>query len=152
MIQPSAPLTDPASACAPARPALGVRLRRVAVAVGLFGLLGALLYAKAVPCAFAGMFHTPCPGCGSTRAVVALLHGDVHGAIHHNPLGPVTALLLGVLGAQALASVFAHGDLRGAGAGRLGLVVKGAIVVVAALQTLVWIGRFFGLLGGPVPV
>lgn len=37
----------------------------------------------------------PCPSCGTTRAVVALLHGDVMASVGLNPFGiPVTAILL----------------------------------------------------------
>src|SRR5262249_51130087 len=110
------------------------------------------LYAKAIPCAFASVFHRPCPGCGSTRAVVALLHGDLHGVLAYNPFGPVMAVLIGVLGLQAVASILVHGDFRGAGEGRVGFVVKRGIFVVVALELVLWIARFFGALGGPVPV
>lgn len=33
---------------------------------------------------FAGI---PCPSCGSTRSVLALMHGDLAGGIYWNPLG-----------------------------------------------------------------
>src|SRR5258707_535146 len=94
----------------PPAPPLAVRLRRAALAAALLGVLAGLLYAKTIPCAFATVFHRPCPGCGSTRAVVALLHADLHGVLMYNPFGPVMAALIGVLGLQALASVLVHGD------------------------------------------
>ena len=31
--------------------------------------------------------HIPCPSCGSTRSVLALLHGDLAGGLYWNPLG-----------------------------------------------------------------
>jgi hypothetical protein len=31
--------------------------------------------------------HIPCPACGSTRSVLALMHGDIAGGIFWNPLG-----------------------------------------------------------------
>ncbi len=101
---------------------------------------------------FARVVHLPCPGCGSTRAVIALAHGDLHGVFRYNPLGPAVALLLGVLAAQSLSSVFRYGDFRAAGEGRLGSVAKRGLFVVCALEVILWVARFFGVLGGPVPV
>jgi hypothetical protein len=31
--------------------------------------------------------HIPCPACGSTRSVLALMNGDVAGGLYWNPLG-----------------------------------------------------------------
>ena len=31
--------------------------------------------------------HIPCPSCGSTRSVLALMHGDLAGGFYWNPLG-----------------------------------------------------------------
>jgi len=31
--------------------------------------------------------HIPCPSCGSTRSVLALMHGDLIGGLYWNPLG-----------------------------------------------------------------
>jgi len=118
----------------------------------LLAVFGCLLYVKALPCAFASVFHQPCPGCGSTRAVLALLRGDGADVLRYNPLGPAMALLLGVLGVQVLASIFKHGDVRNVGEGRLGSVVKRGILLVAVLEAVLWIARFFGAFGGPVPV
>lgn len=134
------------------RASVAVRLRRVVLTGAMFAALGALLYAKGVPCLFARILHTPCPACGSTRAVVALFAGDLHGVLHYNPLGPVAALLLGALAVQSLGSLFVHGDFRGAGEGRFGRVARRALYLVAAAELVLWIARFFGALGGPVPV
>ena len=136
----------------PPPPPLSVRLRRAALTAAFFAVLGGLLSAKAVPCAFAKMFHLPCPGCGSTRAVLALLHGDVDSMVRFNPIGPAAAVLIGVLVVQAFASVLARGDFRAVGEGRIGLVVKRGLVAVVVLEVLVWIARFLGAFGGPLPV
>lgn len=49
------------------------------------------------PCPFLSLTGWLCPGCGSTRALHALLHGDLVGALAMNPLLvlmlPVLALL-----------------------------------------------------------
>lgn len=36
----------------------------------------------------------PCPGCGGTRSLVHLLHGDLRGSAGAHPLGPAFGLLL----------------------------------------------------------
>ena len=45
-------------------------------------------------CPFLALTGHYCPGCGSLRAVHALLHGDVRLALQRNPLAVVTAVLL----------------------------------------------------------
>lgn len=132
--------------------ALPVRLRRLALATAAIGVVAVLLWAKALPCLFARVLHVPCPGCGSTRAVLALAHGDLDGVLRYNPFGPVVALLILVFGVQALVSVVTYGDFRATGEGRVGKIAKRVLFVVAAFDVLLWVARFFGVLGGPVPV
>lgn len=36
----------------------------------------------------------PCPGCGGTRSLVRLVHGDLRGAAAAHPLGPPLGVLL----------------------------------------------------------
>ncbi|MCO4772384.1 MAG: DUF2752 domain-containing protein [Deltaproteobacteria bacterium] len=85
------------------------------LAAGCFGLLGAAAFFPfgTLPklCAFLLLTDLPCLTCGMTRSWVALVHGDVFGAIAWNPLGTalcLTALAGGVyaaarqLGAPAL--------------------------------------------------
>ena len=37
------------------------------------------------PCPFHSITGLKCPGCGMTRACIALARGDIHGALHYNP-------------------------------------------------------------------
>lgn len=134
------------------RVAIRVRVRRAAIFVGALGAITYLLASAGVPCGFARIFHVPCPGCGSTRAMLALATGDLHGLVRYNPLAPFMTLLIVALALQAFASVLATGTFRRVGDGVVGLLVSRGVMVVAALEVLVWIARFGGFLGGPVPV
>ena len=120
-----------------------------AAAIGAFG---ALLGSGLVRCPFAAATHMPCPGCGSTRAVLALLHLHFGEALRFNPTAPIIAACIGVLIVEGLWMVVRDGharDLAVTGAGRW--AIRG-IVVAVALQFPIWALRFFGLFGGPVPV
>lgn len=72
----------------------------VVVAAGLGALLftvdpaGSRLFP---PCIFHLTTGLQCPGCGLTRAVHLLFHGDLAGALALNSLLPLYALLLGAL-------------------------------------------------------
>ena len=126
-------------------------LRAAGVVLGL-GAVALLLGSVHVPCGFARMFHMPCPGCGSTRAMLALASGDLHALVRYNPFAPFMTALVVLLAVQAVMSVLSTGTLREVGQGRIGTVVSRGMVLVAALEVLVWIARFGGFLGGPVPV
>ncbi len=55
--------------------------------------------ARALPdCAFHALTGVPCPACGSTRAVLALLAGDPRAAFAFNPL-----VMLGIAAALSFA-------------------------------------------------
>jgi hypothetical protein len=47
-----------------------------------------------VTCASQRMFGRPCPMCGLTRGVWAVLHGDIDGATRLNPLAVPAAVFL----------------------------------------------------------
>jgi hypothetical protein len=125
---------------------------RAAAFVGVLAAVAFLLGSAHVPCGFARMVHMPCPGCGSTRAMLALASGDLHGLVRYNPLAPFMTALVVVLAVQAFSSLLATGTFRRVGDGRVGTLVSRGMIVVAALEVLVWVARFGGFLGGPVPV
>ena len=105
-------------------------------------------------CPLAGSFGVPCPGCGLTRATLALLHGDMRRALHLHPL----VLLLAPL-VVGIASAAAWNLLRlpRPSSRRRALFANGRTMttlatVVLVLTIGVWLARFAGFFGGPVPV
>ena len=99
---------------------------------------------------FAGI---PCPGCGLTRATLALLHGDVHTALRFHPLVPV---LTPLFGAALLRATYDY--VRGPGhtarpsAWWTGRTMTWGASILLVLVLGVWLSRFAGWFGGPVPV
>ncbi|HEY4330784.1 MAG TPA: DUF2752 domain-containing protein [Phycisphaerae bacterium] len=86
--------------------------RAVALSIAGFGaaqLLGSS-FGVGLPCAFHKMTGMPCPGCGLTRSVLALLHGNMTDSIGYHPFGPL--LLLGLLTALAAGSLPAGNKMR----------------------------------------
>jgi hypothetical protein len=103
----------------------------------------------------AGVLGIPCPGCGLTRATLALAHGDLRGALHLHPLVlPIAPLFVGALLLAAWSYV------RGSRASskpnpKPWLASRSATVLAFGLlaATLgVWGARFRGYFGGPAPV
>jgi len=105
-------------------------------------------------CPLAGSFGIPCPGCGLTRATLALLHGDVRGALHFHPLVLLlTPLVVSITAATAWNLLRAPGRKpRPQPAFANGRAVTALATVLLALTLAVWLARFAGFFGGPVPV
>jgi hypothetical protein len=135
-----------------ARPPARIRAARSAAFVGAALVVGLLLGAGGIPCGFAHLTHVPCPGCGSTRAMLALATGDLHGLLRYNPFAPLMSVLVAALVGQALSSLVTTGTFGRVGTGAIGQLVSRGVVVVATLEVLLWLARFGGLFGGPVPV
>ncbi|MGA1977127.1 MAG: DUF2752 domain-containing protein [Bacteroidales bacterium] len=47
-------------------------------------------------CLFKSVTGIPCPSCGSTRAIIALFHGDVVKSLSLNPIGLLLAMIMTV--------------------------------------------------------
>lgn len=111
---------------------------------------GLVVLAKLPLCPFAALTHTPCPGCGMTRATLAIASGDVHGAWQLHPfafvVSPIVVLALGTLARSYVRS--GHAALPPA-LSRPFMITLGALFVA---MLGFWVARFFGLHGGPVPV
>lgn len=100
-------------------------------------------------CPFAVVSGLPCPGCGITRSLVAMVQGDLQSAWHLHPLGPIfTAIGLGLVTLRLLRfrwrtklTTYDWADLHA-------FVWWGALVVVMGI----WAARFGGAMGGPAEV
>jgi hypothetical protein len=74
------------------RKEISVRKHQVLKETGIILSLGFLYmlffdrFGIGIPCAFRMMTGWLCPGCGITRALNALLHGDIRSACVYNPL------------------------------------------------------------------
>lgn len=53
----------------------------------LLGLAFIFNYFDIKICPFFNFFNVPCPGCGLTRSIICLLHGDFLKSIQYNVLG-----------------------------------------------------------------
>jgi hypothetical protein len=71
----------------------------------LIALWAAVGGPQLLPCAFRTITGIPCPTCGSTRALLALLEGHVVVAARLNPLTCAAALLVPIYVLYGLATV-----------------------------------------------
>lgn len=129
-----------------ARP-IGRAVRLLLVAA----VITVLIKAKVPLCPVAIVAHQPCPGCGLTRATLAALSGDLHTAFHFHPL---VFLVTPVIAVSFAFNAFAY-VRRGqwfATEKLAGKWVNAGWITLGVLVVLLWIARFFGAFGGPVPV
>lgn len=91
----------------PQEPNLLWRLRAHLAAVAGAGAAAAWIWVRGVDtlglrCPVAALTGLDCPGCGATRALAALLDGDIAGAVDHNVAVPVAAVILAWVWAATL--------------------------------------------------
>jgi hypothetical protein len=120
------------------------RVMRLGAFVGLLGLASAFGIST---CPVALLTGTPCPGCGMTRAALALAHGDIALATAMNPSALLTVPLSAALVAFFSLSYLYDGRMRANARVPRALAV-GTIIVL----NCVWIARAAGAFGGPVSV
>jgi hypothetical protein len=102
-------------------------------------------------CPFANLTGHPCPGCGLTRAALALARLDVATAVRLHPLAPLLVPLVAALALDA-ARRYVLGTATGGlpALGRRGNAWFFGILSAGVLA--VWLARAFGFLGGPAEV
>lgn len=141
------------SSAEPELPRAGAKglVRRLAL-VSALGALGGAVLASGLPlCPTASLFGIPCPSCGLTRASIALLRGDLHGAMHFHPLAPLLLPLIALLVGDGVARYVTASKRRGLWGWSHRATGIAALCLIALLLGT-WLARFSGALGGPVPV
>jgi hypothetical protein len=128
-------------------------LRRGLIVLALCGAFALIVLLRLPFCPMAGILGVPCPGCGLTRATLALLRGDLRGALHLHPLVLVLAPIF-IWATTSAALSYVRGPHPSANlkpwlASRLATVL--AFTLLAATLG-VWGARFGGYFGGPAPV
>jgi hypothetical protein len=128
------------------------RVARAATVAGVWVLSALPAALGAERCAIATLFHLPCPGCGMTRALRLLAAGRVDASLRMHPLAvPVLAagVLLVVSTVWATATLGSPIRVHRSLFGRVALAV--AVFAYGATVGL-WLLRWLGYFGGPVPV
>jgi hypothetical protein len=144
MPPPMAPPTSPL----PPTPA-----PRFALLVAAIWLVSALPVVLGISsCPIARVFHTPCPGCGMTRAVELLLHGDARASLAMHPLAVPTALTQLAFAIVTVLVTLRHGTPFVLWKTRMGRWSVYAVAFVVACDLFLWIARALGFMHGPVPV
>ncbi len=136
------------------------RARRLLHLLGLGALVALLLSLELPLCPLAGVFGVPCPGCGLTRAALALLHGNLRGAVGLHPLAPLVVPLLGLVVLKTAfdyvrghdSRTLSHATPSGPSRRARRQLTTALAWCVLALVLGVWLARFAGAFGGPVPV
>ncbi|MBV9928935.1 MAG: DUF2752 domain-containing protein [Acidobacteria bacterium] len=131
-------------------PALASLLRDRRVALGVTALAAAQVACVAAgvggwPCPLKSATGIPCPGCGLTRASVALLRGDFASGLRAHAFAPVLLVSLAALAVSALLPA-ARREAFAALVARFERRTKVAYVVLGALL-LYWSVRLFFLPG-----
>ena len=127
-----------------------LRAARAGKAALASAALFAILASGVVICPVAIIAQQPCPACGLTRASLSLLRLDLHHAFELHPLVFVVLPLLALWAAAAAHSYITTG--RPSPSPRIGRPFAYAFPLVLVLMLALYIARFFGAFGGPVPV
>jgi hypothetical protein len=128
------------------------RIGRASLVVFVWSLAVVPVALGVKQCTIAKVFHHPCPGCGLTRAANLMLDGHIGASLHMHPL--VAPIIAGhiVVALATIHATWTTGTPFYFYQSKLGRAALWFIGIVYAAAILLWIARFFGALGGPVPV
>jgi hypothetical protein len=126
-------------------------MRTLVWALGM-AAFGMLAWRGAWKCPTAAMFHIPCPTCGATRSVRALVHLDFAGVFRFNPFALLLVPILAGIVWRTLALVLKDGHAKRLDEEKLGRFFLLALFWTVIVSFVFWGLRFFGWFGGPCPV
>lgn len=142
---------------APAPPGASERIPRANVRAA--ALVAATWIVTAIPvmlgvsrCPVARLLHEPCPGCGMTRAIELLMHGELGASLAMHPLAVPTLLVQLAFAVVTVVVTLRRGTPFVLWQVRAARVTVYAAAIVFGLDLLLWIARFCGAAHGPVPV
>jgi hypothetical protein len=133
-------------------PALRRRLLRAAAVAGVWFASGLPAALGAQRCVIATLFHFPCPGCGMTRALRLLAAGHVGASLRLHPLAAPVLAAGALLVASTIWATVAVGSPIRLHRTRSGRAAIAAAIVVYGAALGLWVLRWLGHFGGPVPV
>jgi hypothetical protein len=145
----STPATTPSPS---ARNAHGARPRVALLVAGIWLVAAIPVVLGVSSCPVARLLHEPCPGCGMTRAIDYLVHGDIGASLAMHPLAVPTLLVQVTFALVTIAVSLRHGTPLVLWRTRMGRISVYAAALVFALDLILWLARFAGFAHGPVPV
>ncbi|HEY8041572.1 MAG TPA: DUF2752 domain-containing protein [Polyangiaceae bacterium] len=133
-------------------PSVRRRLARAAGVAGVWAVSALPIALGWQKCAIATLIHRPCPGCGMTRAIHLLQAGQLDASLRLQPLA-VPVLAVGLLFIfSTVWTTLRLGTPLHVHKSRLARVTLGIAAVVYGAAFALWMLRWFGYFGGPVPV
>jgi hypothetical protein len=133
-------------------PGVRRRLVRSATVAGAWAFAALPLVLGGRACLVAAVLHEPCPGCGMTRALRLFLAGDVQGSLRMHPLALPMLVASALVAASTVWATFRLGSPVRLWRTRLGRAALALVAATYAATLLLWVARWFGFFGGPVPV
>jgi hypothetical protein len=146
------PAAIPSCDASGGEPSARARALRAAATAGVWALGALPVVLGWQRCTFAMLLHLPCPGCGMTRAMKLLSAGQLAASLRMHPLAlPVVVAWVLFVSSTVYAS-WALGTPVSFYKGRFGRVAIAAITGVYGAVVVLWLLRWLGYFGGPVPV
>ena len=135
---------------APAPPRASVRAAALVAAIWVLTAIPVVLGVS--QCPVARFLHEPCPGCGMTRAIDLLVHGELGASFTMHPLAVPTLLVQLVFAVLTVVVTLRRGTPFVLWQVRAARVTVYVAALVFGLDLILWIARFCGAANGPVPV